>query len=969
LHEADDVNQSLVGRDREVATLIERLDEVRAGESRFAVISGEPGIGKTRLLDELVDTAEAQDCLALQGSAAEFEQELPFGLLVDAFDAYLEALDLHAFERLATDRLGELAAVFPSLRDLGAAIEQPTTAAERFRVHNAIRELIERLATRKPLLLTLDDLHWADGASLELITHLLRRPAQAPVMVVVTFRTGQVDSAVVKAIEAADQGVERLELGPLDSAEAATLIERVEAADGDRLLHESGGNPFYLLELARANGSSNAQAAAPLDDSASVPAAVAAAIAAEVDGLSPTGRTLAEAAAVSGDPFELDIAALAAPLADAEALDAVDELVAQGLVHPAEVPRRFRFRHPLVRAAVYADCAPGMRLQAHERIASALAARGAPARARAHHVEQAARHGDTHAVEVLREAGLETAQQAPSSAVRWFAAALRLLPADAPVELRLDLLGSLAGAQVATGDFESARSALLESIELFAKGEAMLRVRLTTACAAIEQLLGRHEMANVRLLDALEQVDDAASAEGVALLIALSANGQYRGDPEAMHEWAVKAADAAARSGDPSLRPAAIAALAQGAAFAGKIEKAQQCCDEATVLVDALSDDELAQQLTTMGNLAGAELYLDRYEQAVVHSQRGLALARATSQGEMVPMLNQSFGASAYMLGRTREAIEAIDGAVEAARLSRNPHYLSWMLMNRSNYATLSGDLETALATGEESVAVSRQFDTGAISAWSAAILGAGLLQAGDPERAVGLILERSGGEEMTGIPGAWRAWGLEVLTRCWLELDREEEAVRAAESSARVAEATNLPLAHLMADRAAAAVRLAAGDAPAAAERALAAASSADEIGALVDGAAARELAGRSLAAAGDAEGAIRELEHAARDFEACGAVRYRNQAEQELRKLGRRIHRRTRPGKPDGSTVESLTERELEVASLVVDRRSNREIASELFLSLKTVETHMRNIFRKLDVSSRADAARAVERARDAS
>jgi DNA-binding NarL/FixJ family response regulator len=108
-----------------------------------------------------------------------------------------------------------------------------------------------------------------------------------------------------------------------------------------------------------------------------------------------------------------------------------------------------------------------------------------------------------------------------------------------------------------------------------------------------------------------------------------------------------------------------------------------------------------------------------------------------------------------------------------------------------------------------------------------------------------------------------------------------------------------------------------------------------------------------------------VTELKHAASELQTCGALRYRGAAERELRRLGHRIHHRTRPGNFDGSSVEALTERELQVARLVVDRRTNPEIAEALFLSPKTVETHMRNILHKLDVSSRVEVARIVERA----
>jgi DNA-binding NarL/FixJ family response regulator len=131
------------------------------------------------------------------------------------------------------------------------------------------------------------------------------------------------------------------------------------------------------------------------------------------------------------------------------------------------------------------------------------------------------------------------------------------------------------------------------------------------------------------------------------------------------------------------------------------------------------------------------------------------------------------------------------------------------------------------------------------------------------------------------------------------------------------------------------------------------------------VEAAVARILAGRALAELGELDRATAELEGAAATFEAHGALRSRQEADRELRKLGRPLHRRTRPGKADGTGVDTLTERELELARLVVDRRTNPEIAAALFLSQKTVETHLRNMFRKLGVSSRVELARAVERA----
>ena len=139
-------------------------------------------------------------------------------------------------------------------------------------------------------------------------------------------------------------------------------------------------------------GDSNGPSATRGNDG--VPEAISAAIIGELDALSTTARRLAEAAAVAGDPFELDLAATTAGMGDSQALEALDRLISGDLVRPDEVPRRFHFRHPLVRRAVYESCPPGLRLATHARSADALAARGAPAATRAHHVEHAARHGD-----------------------------------------------------------------------------------------------------------------------------------------------------------------------------------------------------------------------------------------------------------------------------------------------------------------------------------------------------------------------------------------------------------------------------------------------------------------------------------------------------------------------------------------------------------------------------------------------
>jgi DNA-binding CsgD family transcriptional regulator len=949
--------------------LLERmLEEACGGSSRFVVVTGEPGIGKTSLLGELVRKAQERDCLVLEGRAAEFERELPFGLVVDAFDAYLESLDPRTYDRLAADGLDELASVFPSLRSLGGASAHPSTASERFRAHHAVRELIERLAARKPLLLALDDVHWSDVASLELIGHLVRRRPEAAVMVAVAYRAGQARPALAGAVDGALLAgeIDRLELGPLGADEAGLLVPAEAAAERERLYRDSGGNPFYLLQLARSAAEGNGSArAAGSPHAEAVPAAVAAAIAGELAALPDEVRSFAQAAAVTGDPFELDLAIAAAASPEPEILRALDELVARDLVRPADVPRRFRFRHPLVRGAIYESSPVGFRLAAHERIAAALAGRGAPASARAHHVEQSARHGDATAVAVLLDAGREAADRAPASAARWFEAALRILPDSAEAGERGLLLASLARAQAATGQLEDSRSALLEAIDL-AAGEAIpQRVGLVSACADVEQLLGRHRDAHRRLERALAEMAEPGSVEGTSLMVDLAWDACLEASYEPMLAWGLRALESARPLGDEPLTAAAAAISALAAACRGSRDEAEAFRVEARALADGLPDDALAPRPHAFQWLCGAEFYLDHYEAGIAHALRAMEVARAGGKGELLPGNTQALGGLLVRTGRLAEAVELLDGAVDAARLTDNAVSLSWALGNRCHAAVMQGDVATAVEMGEEAIAVTRSLEDSFVSARAGGAVAGALLLAGQPERAIDVLLRAAGGEEMPLVPAGWRIVSLEILTRCHLELERLAEAERSAVQTEATAAAFGAPFALALAERAAAAVALAAGDAVTAAERALGSAERAADVGAPIEAAIARTLAGRALALSGDADRAAAEFEQAATQFDSCGAQRYRDEAERELRKLGRPVHRRTRRGKADAAGLEALTGRELEIAQLVVGRHTNPEIAAELFLSIKTIETHMRNIFRKLGAGSRVEVARIVEQA----
>ncbi|HET9249815.1 MAG TPA: AAA family ATPase [Actinomycetota bacterium] len=967
----EQLGERLVGRADELDAVEHLLDELDRGSPSAIEVTGEPGIGKTRLLRELSARAEDRGHLVLGGSASELEQDLPFSVFVDALDEYLRGLDPELLAALDDQVRAELAHVFPSLWAL-AQDHEVAPQHERYRSHRAVRDLLERLAGPRPLVLVLDDVQWTDSASLELLGALLRRPPASPVLMAFGARPHPTPERLSAAVTRAHrEGVlTRIELGPLSLADAGAFLgPAFDGAAIPSLYETSGGNPFYLQQLARTLDLTLATGigtgSVELSEAIEVPSAVAAALAEELALLSRPARLVLEGAAVAGDPFEPELAAVAAATSEASTMDAVDELLLFDFIRQTDVPRRFRFRHPLVRLAVYETTAGGWRLGAHERCAEALAASGAAVAARAHHVERSARPGDVGAVAILREAGEAMARLAPESAARWFGGALRLLPDTAPPEDRIELLLARADAFAAAGRFADSHEALLEAMVVVPARSGRLRTTLTTACARVERYLGRYEQANSSLVGALRLLPESASVESVELRIELTLNEFYRSRYEAMSGWADRAVSAARVLGDTVLTAAAAVMCAFADAMTGPIDVARSRRDEAAALVDDLSDEELSIRPDAAGWLAITEVYLDLYAEADVHAGRALRLARTYVRGDPLHRLYPVLPRVWYVRGKLAEASELLEGAIEAARLLGSPPALAGNLFNRSVVAIAVGDLDVALASAEEALELARGLDAGFVTAWAAVRLANVLLETGQPEQAADLLIDHAGGEGLSLIPGGWRAYALELLTRCWLEMDRRTEAERAAVHAEVTAAALRLPLAAAWANRASAAVALHIGDPTDAAERALASARAAEGAGAPIEAALSRTLAGRALARAGRSEAAVAELRRAAAVFETCGALRYRDGAERELGRLGHRPHRRTRHGTADGGGIGSLTERELQVARLVVDRKTNPEIAADLFLSQKTVETHLRNIFHKMSVTSRVALARAIERA----
>jgi DNA-binding CsgD family transcriptional regulator len=930
--------QPIVGRGRELERIDIALSGLDDGQPGVLEVVGDPGIGKTRLLRELSSRAEGRGRLVLNGLAAEFERDVPFAVIVDALDGYLAAAGGREVERWTGPHLPELAGILPSLREL-VPEREPVLPDERYRSHRSLRALLEGIAATRPLVLSLDDLQWADQASLELVATLLRRPPDAAVLVALAVRTGAEPAVVASARRVAAQSgsFERIELGPLTKLQATELLgPDANRAGADTLVIEAAGNPFFLTELARAKAPPESPGP-PRTSNGGVPASVTAALEEELGDLEHDDIEFLRAAAVAGEPFEPDLAAEIAGLPLDRALGVLDRLAAAGIVRPTDVPRRFLFRHPLVLRAVYESAPVGWRLTAHGRAAEALAQRGAGA-----------------------------AQRAPASAVRWLRAALRLLPSEGPLaDRRTELMGLLASSQAAIGQLGESEGTIVEMIRELPEDAGPVRMRLIATCATLKDLTGRHDEAREGLLQ-YRGVFDHDTSDAVALQTELAVNAFWGTDYAAMRDWAGRAVDSAASLEDPILRATAAAVLAYAEVLVGRIDDAERHRGDAAQVIDGSTDDALAPSLNALGHLGWAEYFLGRLEDSCAHFERSLDIARASRQGQYLTPLQMGQSSVLATLGRLTEAREVAEATVEAARLSGNRQALCHGLASVCWWAALAGDLEPASDAGAQGLALSDELGETALRVFAGGAVAELRLQANQPDLAASVLHDSCGGTELESVPPAWLPLFCEILTRANVASGDVEGARAAAERASSAAATLGLEIPRGHAKRSEAAILLALGKPELASEAAIAAATHDERGGAGVEAARSRLLAGRALVNAEAPERAADELRRAERGFESAGAVRLRKQATRELRRLGKRTRpARRRPGEADEHGLAALTGREREIAELVTDRKTNREIAEELVLSEKTIEAHLRNVFAKLGVSSRVDVARTIEKA----
>ena len=605
-----------VGRRRELKQLVRDLDAVRFGERRVVLLTGEPGIGKTRLAAEAGLAAHARGALVLYGRTDEG--------LASPYQAFAEALG-HlvsnapaAVLESAGPALGKLASLVPAARERGAAAApKDGHGGERYVLFGAVGSLLSAASARQPVVLVLDDLHWADVPTVLLLNHLLAIPGRPRVMVIATCRPVEPSQGTELFASLAqlrrDERVAELELEGLSEGDVLDLVEELAGAEleeGERVyaraLHrETDGNPLFVSEVIRGLGGRDeiAAAAAALERGGgsaalAAPASLRELIVARAAALGPETLAVLEAAAVVGREFDTGLLARVAELDAARVEDVLDGAERAALIVPvAGGPGRFAFHHLLIGHTLYEHIGAARRARLHRRVAEALEelARepaGAAAGEIARHWAEANPPDRERALRYAELAGRHALREIdPDAAVRWLGEALGL-HGTAQDRRRCSLLIALGVAQRKHGDARY-RETLLEAARLGRRlGEPKLLVR-----AAIENTrgfvsdAGQVDTERVAMLEAaLEAVGDFDSRERAVLLGMLAFELSFEHDRERRVALADEALAVARRLDDPRILCYVLGARSMPIWAPETLDERLACTAESVRLADGLGD-------------------------------------------------------------------------------------------------------------------------------------------------------------------------------------------------------------------------------------------------------------------------------------------------------------------------------------------------------------------------------------------
>jgi DNA-binding CsgD family transcriptional regulator/tetratricopeptide (TPR) repeat protein len=960
-----------VGRGAEMEKLRALVPRASGEGRRIALISGEPGVGKSRLVREFAAAAAADRALVLSGSC-DAAVRAPYGPFVEAIDQLLREGDIEDL-RGALGESGELARLVPELPNLVDGLPEPVEAdpdTERHRLHMAVADLLEAVSRPQPIVLVIEDAHWADAPTLQLLRHLARSSWSARVLILMTVResseerTPELDETLADLQRS--EHVARIRLAGLSGSEVADLVAAVVgglAGDGDAnelaelagAIHDlTAGNAFLVCELWRALAETgivevtagSVRLTAPLAE-LGTPESVRDVVSQRLSRLAPATTELLELAAVAGPEFELGAIRRAARLPEAELGAALEQAVAWGMLEELPPPRlAFRFTHELVRRALYDRLSALRRAELHLRVGEGLEEDGSRSARQvvdlAHHFGAAAELGGAErAIAYNREAARSAvAALAYGDAADHLRAAIEIgvEPAAERAAVLLDL-GAAANRAGRTGDALVAFTAVAEIART--TDEPAL---LAAAAVGYEDACWRPGLVTSGAVERLE--------EGLAAL----------------------------GEGDQQLRIDLLAGLGRALGFQGQPDRAAIVRENAVALSRASGDRRglarvLVRSYWLRGSTPLAEILAMLTEARDIASELGDWETETEAAGWRVPTLvalcdleaaQAEVGLLEAMAGHTRQpftdhiaaqygsALALCAGELdEAERLARRSRDWGELLSGRAVSGTF----------GIQMFGVRREQGRLAEMAPALRVLAA------DPERV-----------------GPWRPGLAVVLVELGMESEaRHELAVIAAEGIDRYRPSLWLGSLTYLTDAAAAL-----GDRRMAAlvyPELLPFAGTNVMIGHLVacQGSADRYL-GMLAATLGDATAAERHFELAIERNRQMGAPTWLAHTACEYgrflegRDPGRAaallaeatsiadrlgldgLRSRLRslgsdppvPAGPDG-----LSPREVQVLSLVARGLSNRQIGEELSISEHTAANHIRSILRKTESANRTEAA----------
>jgi DNA-binding CsgD family transcriptional regulator/tetratricopeptide (TPR) repeat protein len=945
-----DPKRGLVGRSAELGQIRLAVRRVAGGTGQVMLVTGEAGIGKTRVVAEGLDDARRLGVQVFRGAAEELERRRPFGAIADCLDLGGSPPD---GRRAAITRL---LVEDPNAHDDGDWFGE--TPQAEFRVVEAVVALVEELSAHSPVMLAVEDLQWADPSTLLVLQRLGRRVGQLPVLLVGTARPVPRSQELEGCLQGLRvSGATELLLGPLDGAAATRLVEQlVGAPPGPGLLRQvagAGGNPLFVTELVGAlqrDGSIElASDGTARLTTVGIPPSLPLLILHRLSFLAPATLELLRVASVLGSSFAVADLSVVVGRPTAGLLAALEEAIAAGILESRG--ELLGFRHDLIWEALYQDLPAPVRRSMHLDAGRALAAAGAPPEQVAEQLVRGASPGDRQAVAWLQRAARDAAPRAPSVAVELLQRALELADPTDPV--RDGLLAEQAVSLMWSGRLVDAEAVCREVLGRghLPEVDAMLRLCL------VQTLLGRG-----RIEEVLEEADAAVATPRLAATdrvrfqafkaSALASFGQL----EAAGEVAALVRPVAEETGDELAGCICLATLALvtnlGGDFVGALELAKDAVRRAD-----LSAGLQAHRFPVNLFLGGCLLDADQLAAGQAALERGRRLAEQLGAKRDLPFYHWALAAGHLWAGNWDDALAECQACLELAdeygmRLHGTvfSHSIHTIIAVHRDDLT---DAEQAVAAADQELAATGPQLGSDWLLWAKALV---LEARGHHDASLATLCRAWDACADQGLLSTLPLLGPDLvrLAQAAGELDRAGQATTAIEDLAArnpgVATLAGVALRSRGLLEHDPEVLLRAVDAYRTGPR-------------LLELALACEDAAWALGAAGRIDEARPLLDDALGLYERLEASWDLARAAARLRALGIRPGRRGPRQRPK-SGWDSLTTTEHKVVQLVAEGLSNPEIAERMFISHGTVHTHVSHILAKLGLRSRVGLAAEASR-----